>query len=466
LILMLAAAGLAFIFRELRNRVRQSWIAYAAAALLFVSAVVPPALISYRLVAVSMKVSSEDRVKEYEGNLVKKVGLPVEKAGSILYPLQLDSFADLAEDHPQGVLVRLDDYNDVYTEYHLSELRRRAQAQEVGFFPSAFGSLPVTTLQPYHSPAFRYLVLRPPGEGQSGAEDIEIAGRKFRGFGGKTREIDPGKVEMDSWVDNGYYPDVGSPRSGGRCFGSYTASKGDGNTGMLRIGPTEPVAGPSVFIPIVTGPNSAQLSIIVKDHATGAELVRMNPPVLLRWKLWRVDLPKDRKVALDIVASDQGSGLGQWMAVGIPRTPTRPLQLAEELPMPAGSVAIQGSWAKDGYFPDVGRPATSGVVYGSWNGGDENVGVLRLKPGLSQRPASIAIPLVTGPVSSGLSVKVLNARTGKVISSNDLAEAHTNWWVWDVALPPESDLSIEIVAEDRGTGFGQWLAVGQPHALR
>jgi len=42
---------------------------------------------------------------------------------------------------------------------------------------------------------------------------------------------------------------------------------------------------------------------------------------------------------------------------------------------------------------------------------------------------------------------------------------HTAWWVWNIALP-EPDLSVEIVAEDAGTGYGQWMAVGPAYALR
>jgi 4-amino-4-deoxy-L-arabinose transferase-like glycosyltransferase len=464
LILMLSAAGLTFIVRWVRARAKLLWIPSAVAAFLFIGAVTPPALVSYQLVA-AMMTNTEDRASVYEGNLVKKVGLPFEKTGQLLYNPELQLLIDLAEENRRGVLVRVDDFNDSFTEHYLGELGRRVQAQQVGFFPSVFRNLSGCTLQVYHSQSFRYLILRPLAESQPSDNVItEIGGWKFRRLDRLGREINPGHLDMNSWVEDGFYPEVGPPRRG-RSFGSWTPQNGDANTGVFRMGPTDVVEGPTLLIPIVTGPNTTQLSIIVKDHDSGAEVARMNPPVLIKWTLWQVDLPKGRKSALDIIASDEGSKLGQWMAIGIPRTYNE-FMLGEALPMPDGSVSIRGSWTKDGYYPAVGPPPVSGVVYGSWSGKDANVGTLRLKPTCCQQQAVIGIPVVTGPYNGGLSVKVLNSKTGKVIASLDPPPIRVDWWVWNVDLPREPNLSIEIVAEDRGTAFGQWLAIGQPHTVR
>jgi hypothetical protein len=467
MILLLSAAGLTFIVRYVRAHAKPRWILPALAALLFIGAIVPPALVSYDLVEVAMPTNSDERAKGYERNLLKRVNRPLEKTGRLVAEEDANNLIDIAEEDSRGVLVRVDDFNDPFTVHYVAELGRHLRAEQVGFFPSVFRNISVSTLQYYHSPAFRYLLLKPPAEGQpSNSEVSTIAGWKFRRFGSITHEVDPGPVEMNSWVENGYYPDVGPPKSGGRCFGSWTQQKGDENKGVLRMGPTGAVEGPTLLIPIVTGPNAAQLSIVVKDHGSGAELARMNPPALPKWKLWQVDLPKGRKFALDIIASDEGSGQGQWMAIGLPRTYNEFMQLGDALAMPDGSVSIEGSWTRDGYFPAVGGPPVSGVVYGSWNGSDGNTGSLRLKPTCSRQQGVIGIPLVTGPGNGGLTVKVLNARTGEVTASLDPPPVHTDWWVWNVALPREPNPGIVIVAEDRGTGFGQWLAVGQPHNVR
>jgi hypothetical protein len=465
LILMLSAAGLTFTVRWVRARAKPRWISSAMAVVLFICAVAPPALVSYRLVGVALRIQSEERAKKCEANLVKKFGLPIEKTGWLLSEEELHSFIDIAQENSRGTLVRVVDVNHVFMKRHVAELCKRVPTQEVEFFPSLFQDIPASTLRDYHSVAFRYFLLRP-AAGKPITDVTEIGGWKFRRFGGISRELKTGPVEMGSWVDNGYYPDVGPPKHGGRCFGSWTREKGDANTGVLHLGPTELIAEPRILIPIVTGPDPAPISIVVKDHQSGAELARMNPPSLEKWMLWQVDLPKGRKVAVDIVASDQGSGMGQWMAIGVPRQHNDFMQLGDVLPIPDRSVTIEGSWTQNGYFPPVGPPPVPGMVYGSWSGSDANVGRLRLKPVCSPWQLSIGIPLVTGPANAGLSVKVLNSKTGKVIAALDPPPVRVNWWSWNIALPLEPDSSIEIVAQDRGAGWGQWLAIGQPHALR
>ena len=464
LILLLSAAGFMFTVRWVRARAIPRWITSPIAILLFLSAAAPPALISYRLVGIAMKAGSEDRAIKREAELVKKFGLPITKTTWLLSEEDVQSLIDIAEENRQGALVRIVDINHAFLPPNLAKLSKQVQVQQVEFLPSLFQDIPASTLRDYHSVALRYLLLRR-AAGRT-TEVTEIGGWRFRGFGGVTREVKTGPVEIGSWVDNGYYPDVGPPNDGGRCFGSWTKEKGDANKGVLRLGPTELIAEPSILIPIVTGPNPAELSIVVKDHASGAVLARMNPPRLDKWKLWQVDLPKDRKVAVDIIATDEGPWMGQWMAIGVPRQFNEFMDFGAAIPMPDGSVTTEGSWTLNGYFPLAGPPPVAGLVYGSWSGSDTNVGRLRLKPACSARHLSIGIPLITGPDNTGLSVKVVNLKTGKAIASLDPPPVYPNWWSWNIALPLEADPSIEIVAQDRGAGWGQWMAIGQPHALR
>ena len=108
------------------------------------------------------------------------------------------------------------------------------------------------------------------------------------------------------------------------------------------------------------------------------------------------------------------------------------------------------------------------MIYASWSGSDANVGTIRLGPFPVAQHSFIAIPILTGRnfVNEGLSVKVLNARTGKVIAHLNPPPDSKNWWAWKVATPAEPDAGIEIVAEDAGQGPGQWLAVGLPHVVQ
>ncbi len=461
LMLMLSAAGLMFTVRYVRSRTAIRWIPPVLAVVLLVSAIAPPALLSTKLVFVAMATTNEARAKEYEDGVLRKTGKSIARSDSLIFSEQVTDLAQFVEDNDSDVLVRLLDYNDPFTAHNISELGRRVRLKQIGYFPSIFSNLTVNSLFS-HSVALRYLLLGPGTKTRTAV--TEIGGWKFSNFKRAFQQMQPGRVEMNSWVPNGVYPEVGFPRVKGQFFGSWINSTGDRNMGTLRMGPIRLAGSFTIGIPIVTGPVNQGLSVKVKDHNTGAELAHMDPPpVLTTWKLWRIDLPHEDKLMLDIIASDQGSGFGQWLAVGAPYDISESFT---KLGAVLGSVLINGSWTRDGYYPDVGPPPVHGEVYGSWSGGDANVGTLRLGPFYTNRQTAIVIPLVTGPNNGGLSVKVLNTRTGKVIASLNPLPLHTNWWAWTVALPPDPDATIEIVADDSGTGWGQWLAVGLPHAVQ
>jgi hypothetical protein len=60
------------------------------------------------------------------------------------------------------------------------------------------------------------------------------------------------------------------------------------------------------------------LSVTVTDKQGGNVIGSLSPPpVLDAWAAWKVPLPR-REMEVEIVADDQGSGWGQWMAVGMP----------------------------------------------------------------------------------------------------------------------------------------------------
>jgi hypothetical protein len=73
---------------------------------------------------------------------------------------------------------------------------------------------------------------------------------------------------------------------------------------------------------------------------------------------------------------------------------------------------------------------------------------------------------VTGPDNHNLSVTIRNTATGEVLAELNPPPVRTAWWAWRPDLPPGGDITIEVVAEDKGTGWGQWAAVAWPHLLR
>ncbi len=316
LMLVLCAVGLGWILERLRSGTSSRWIPPAFAASLFLAAVLPPAVLSGKLVSIGMVYSTEDRAKSYEDALLRKSGYKIAEVSSLLGDERVEHFTRLAEDSDAALLVRILDYNDPFTVHWMAELSRRVRLEQLGYFPSLFPNLSPSTLIVYHSPALRYLLLAP----KPGITTID--GWKFVRFNEAAGALRYGGLETDTWSANGVFPATGTPAPMGappaQFFGSW-AKGGDANVGTLRMSLLDPEGSSTIGIPVVTGPVTRGLSIVVRDHSTGADLARMDPPpVLTRWKLWRVDLPPNPRLVIDIVATDHGSDWGQWLAVGVP----------------------------------------------------------------------------------------------------------------------------------------------------
>lgn len=153
------------------------------------------------------------------------------------------------------------------------------------------------------------------------------------------------------------------------------------------------------------------------------------------------------------------------LPTGLPVKETPFREVAGEVPDVAANV--QGAWTRNGYYPDTGEPPISGAIYGSWSGDDGNIGLLRLGPFRVANQLAVSIPLYIGPKNGGLSVRVLNAKNGELISELAPPPLYYRWWAWRVDLPANvPSLDLEIVAEDAGRGWGEWLAIGMPHFVR
>ena len=268
-----------------------------------------------------------------------------------------------------------------------------------------------------------------------------------------------------SWKIEGGDPAIGPPPGSwgpGKYFGSWAGR--DANTGTIRLGPFRVNQESASAVPLATGPDNGGLSVKVLNFRTGQPIAVLNPvPLRNHWWAWSVALPPDPEALIQIVAEDSGTQWGQWLALGIPHSVSFPRLGAL---LKGGSVGITGAWKIDGQDPAVGNPPLEGTVYGSWIGSDANTGRLHLGPYQINAGTGIAIPLVSGPRNEGLSVTVLNHVTGKLIASLNPVPLHNAWWAWKVPLPAGLDESVDIVAEDSGVGWGQWLAIGLPHALQ
>lgn len=135
--------------------------------------------------------------------------------------------------------------------------------------------------------------------------------------------------------------------------------------------------------------------------------------------------------------------------------------------LPDSTPEIAGAWVPDGYFKGLGgpgAPSTDGRVFGSFP--DANTGSIRLGPFHLDGHTDLAIPLVTGPVNHGLSILVRDAVSKEIFAQMTPPAVRVAWWVWAPELPVGRELDVEVFAEDKGSGWGEWLALGWPHALR
>jgi len=118
------------------------------------------------------------------------------------------------------------------------------------------------------------------------------------------------------------------------------------------------------------------------------------------------------------------------------------------------------AWTLNGFHPSVGT-LRGEVLYGSYSGSDANQGVLTSAPFTASGQTCIALPVAHGPSVDGQSVRLVESDSGKTVLSIPLRETSGTWQYWAIDLPGIDKL--RIVAEDKGSQFGQWVAVGEPH---
>jgi hypothetical protein len=182
--------------------------------------------------------------------------------------------------------------------------------------------------------------------------------------------------------------------------------------------------------------------------ATGCEISFPVPPGLP----WLVRLPS-------LAPPDENPcGSSAWL-------PAKAVDRAQVGPaIPISEWNADPAWTRGGFHPSVG--ALSGeTLYGSYSGSDANTGMLTSAPFETGRRGCIALPIAHGPSTVGQSVRLIAADTGADLGRIRLDPNNGNWQYWAIYFSPDIP-KLRIVADDRGGQFGQWVAVGEPHACR
>jgi hypothetical protein len=208
------------------------------------------------------------------------------------------------------------------------------------------------------------------------------------------------------------------------------------------------------------GPNLQRASSVVLALNTTGNVWTMPNYVTLEPELEyaKAHLVKERFGWLEVYVSPSLAGKGSGADVEF-----------SELGVPFGDAPseITGGWAKDGYPAQTGGAPVEGAVFGSFAGADSNTGTLRLGPFHLSPHSDLAIPIVTGLNDRNLSVTLRDAVSKKVLAQmNHPPPIYATWWAWRPRLSHDAEIAVEVIAEDKGIGAGEWMALGWPHRVR
>jgi hypothetical protein len=191
-----------------------------------------------------------------------------------------------------------------------------------------------------------------------------------------------------------------------------------------------------------------------------------NGRLVSTWTGYVADRFQARQVAAYAVSLD--TALTACRLAGEVRAPSLTVPFtALGTPLNGLGVLMTGGWSVNGQHPAGGVPPVNATVYGSWSGGDENTGTLRLGPFTAGDHKAIGVPLVTGPDVSNLSARLIDQNSGRTLARlESLAFLPHRWVVWKIDLPAGAGATpLVFVFEDAGSAWGQWFAVATPFWL-
>jgi len=104
-----------------------------------------------------------------------------------------------------------------------------------------------------------------------------------------------------------------------------------------------------------------------------------------------------------------------------------------------------------------------GTAYGTWSKDDHKTGTILSSPFPTPATGCLILPLAHGPFIHGLSVEITNVDTEQPIVRIPLQNGDLGWQFWRINLNG-STAHIRIIAQDKGSRWGEWLAIAQPSA--
>jgi hypothetical protein len=121
------------------------------------------------------------------------------------------------------------------------------------------------------------------------------------------------------------------------------------------------------------------------------------------------------------------------------------------------------AWTLNSHYPDVGNLST-GQMWSSYGGDDSKTGRIMTEPLIPRPPGCLVVPVAHGPSVDELSVALFDSASGQRVGMVPVNPARHRWQLYQVRYAPAA--TLRLVAADRGTAWGQWVAVGQPRSCK
>lgn len=106
-----------------------------------------------------------------------------------------------------------------------------------------------------------------------------------------------------------------------------------------------------------------------------------------------------------------------------------------------------------------------GAIYSTWRNGDAEQATIASSGFDVPANHCLILPVLVGPSTEPLSVNVLDGVSGQLVTGVPLQNESAGWAYWRIPIA-QGVRSVRIVAVDRGSGWGQWLAIADPRACR
>lgn len=181
------------------------------------------------------------------------------------------------------------------------------------------------------------------------------------------------------------------------------------------------------------------------------------------WRAWgRIDMESNRPYLFATFADGTATRIADGRAPA--SEPGRVFSPGARV-APLLSVEARGDWLRFGDQPGLPGGLDVGIVLTTWNGADQCTGTLRAVLAVPAGVRALEVPFTTGPDATGSSLRLLDARAERELAYLVVpTQAQECWNVWrvDLARGEERPTLLVLDVEDRGSGFGQWVGLGEP----